>query len=133
MTESIRRSGAYEHPQGHGEQSAYPGQQGVPSPVNPEWPPPPAHAPHTGSTAPGTGAGQGYGALKNAVAEAVVEIVEPFRTRTTELLADPAELDRQLAIGAEHAREVAERTVRLAYERVGFLAAGPSGAAGAAG
>ena len=48
MTESFRRSGEYEnpeYPQGHGEQAAYPQQQYSPSPVNPEWPAPPAQAP----------------------------------------------------------------------------------------
>jgi tryptophanyl-tRNA synthetase len=65
--------------------------------------------------------GQGYGALKNAVAEAVVAVVEPFGKRLAELLADPAELDRILALGAERARPVAEATVREVYERVGFL------------
>jgi S1-C subfamily serine protease len=46
MTESFRRSGEYENPQGHGPQSAYPEQQQhASSPVNPEWPPPPAYAP----------------------------------------------------------------------------------------
>ncbi|GAA3981955.1 trypsin-like peptidase domain-containing protein [Streptomyces sp. NBC_01352] len=47
MTESFRRSGEYENPeqsQGHGDQAAYPQQQAS-SPVNPEWPPPPAHEP----------------------------------------------------------------------------------------
>ncbi|MFF3613814.1 S1C family serine protease [Streptomyces sp. NPDC002580] len=44
MTESFRRSGEY--PQGDDHGSAYPGQQSRPSsPVNPEWPPPPAYAP----------------------------------------------------------------------------------------
>jgi S1-C subfamily serine protease len=51
MTESFRRSGEYENPQGHGEQapsplqSAYPQQQHSSSPVNPEWPPPPVQPP----------------------------------------------------------------------------------------
>ncbi|MFF7982395.1 S1C family serine protease [Streptomyces sp. NPDC007901] len=50
MTESFRRSGEYENPQGpQGDayQGAYPQQQhaSAPSPVNPEWPPPPAHQP----------------------------------------------------------------------------------------
>ncbi|MFF0160244.1 S1C family serine protease [Streptomyces sp. NPDC005263] len=56
MTESFRRSGEYENPehvQGHGEQAAYPQQQysqqqyaqQQSSPVNPEWPPPPAQTP----------------------------------------------------------------------------------------
>ncbi|MEU6808934.1 trypsin-like peptidase domain-containing protein [Streptomyces sp. NPDC046831] len=46
MTESIRRSGEYEHFQGDGHQpSAHPRQQHASSPVNPEWPPPPAYDP----------------------------------------------------------------------------------------
>jgi tryptophanyl-tRNA synthetase len=66
-------------------------------------------------------AGQGYGALKNAVAEAVVAFAQPFAARTRELLDDPAELDRILARGAERARAVAGRTVADAYAKVGFL------------
>lgn len=44
MTESFRRSGEYETPQGEQPQ-AYPQQQHASSPVNPEWPPPPAYQP----------------------------------------------------------------------------------------
>jgi tryptophanyl-tRNA synthetase len=66
-------------------------------------------------------AGAGYGALKVAVADAVVAFAEPFARRTNELLSDPAELDRVLARGAAQANQVAAETVRLAYERVGFL------------
>ncbi|WP_405992417.1 S1C family serine protease [Streptomyces sp. NBC_00986] len=44
MTESFRRSGEYETPQGDQPQ-AYPQQQHASSPVNPEWPPPPAYQP----------------------------------------------------------------------------------------
>ncbi|GAA3822774.1 S1C family serine protease [Streptomyces chiangmaiensis] len=44
MTESFRRSGEYEHPEGDGHQFAYP-RQHASSPVNPEWPPPPAYQP----------------------------------------------------------------------------------------
>jgi tryptophanyl-tRNA synthetase len=65
--------------------------------------------------------GQGYGALKGAVADAVVAFAEPFAKRTAMLLDDPAELDRVLSDGAARAREVAEPTVRAAYDRVGFL------------
>jgi tryptophanyl-tRNA synthetase len=71
-------------------------------------------------------AGQGYGALKVAVADAVVAFVEPYAARTRELLADPAELDRILADGAARAREVADRTVADVYERIGFLVPGRS-------
>ena len=66
-------------------------------------------------------AGQGYGALKSAVADAVIAFAEPFAKRTAMLLDDPAELDRVLAAGATRAREVAEVTVRAAFDRVGFL------------
>ena len=66
--------------------------------------------------------GQGYGQLKAAVAEAVIAFAEPFRARTTELLDDPAELDRILAHGAAKARAVAAPTVAAAYRNMGFLA-----------
>jgi tryptophanyl-tRNA synthetase len=67
-------------------------------------------------------AGQGYGALKSAVADTVVAFAEPFAKRTRELLDDPAELDRILAAGAERARELAAGTIADVYDRVGFLA-----------
>jgi tryptophanyl-tRNA synthetase len=67
--------------------------------------------------------GQGYGALKNAVADAVVAFAEPFGKRVAELLADPAELDRALATGAARARPIADATVQTVYDRVGFLPA----------
>ena len=65
--------------------------------------------------------GQGYGALKAAVADAVVAFAEPFAARTRELLDDPAELDRILAAGATRARAVASQTLADTYARVGFL------------
>ena len=68
-------------------------------------------------------AGQGYGQLKAAVADAVVAFAEPFAKRTRELLDDIAELDRILADGTDRARIVAEQTVAIAYDRVGFLTA----------
>ena len=69
-------------------------------------------------------AGQGYGALKDEVADAVIAFAEPFAKRTDELLDDPAELDRLLAAGLEPgARGRASVTLARAYDRVGFLAA----------
>ena len=62
-----------------------------------------------------------YGALKGAVAEAVVEAFRPIRERTLELLDDPAELDRLLAINAARAEEIADATLRRVYDAVGFL------------
>ncbi|MGY1673248.1 tryptophan--tRNA ligase [Geodermatophilus sp. SYSU D00710] len=72
-------------------------------------------------------AGRGYGDLKKELAEVVTEFVTPVRERTQELLDDRAELERLLAAGAARAREVAARTVRTVYDRVGFLP--PAGAA----
>jgi tryptophanyl-tRNA synthetase len=72
-------------------------------------------------------AGRGYGDLKKELAEVVTDFVTPVRARTTELLDDPAELERLLADGAARAREVASRTVAQAYERVGFLAPASGG------
>jgi tryptophanyl-tRNA synthetase len=65
--------------------------------------------------------GRGYGDLKKDVAEVVVDTATPYRDRTLALLADPGELDRILAEGAERAREVASATLARVYDRVGFL------------
>jgi tryptophanyl-tRNA synthetase len=65
--------------------------------------------------------GRGYGDFKKDVAEAVGERLTPIRARTLELLEDPAELDRLLAIGADKAGERAERMLRTVYDRVGFI------------
>lgn len=64
-----------------------------------------------------------YGTLKGDVADAVVGFAEPFATRTRELLADPAELDRMMAAGAARARAVAAPTLRAAYDALGLVPA----------
>jgi tryptophanyl-tRNA synthetase len=66
-------------------------------------------------------AGKGYGDFKGDLADAVVEFVSPFRTRTLELLEDGDELDAALERGAQRAREVASRTLADVYEQVGLL------------
>ncbi|MEP7369355.1 MAG: tryptophan--tRNA ligase [Dermatophilaceae bacterium] len=65
--------------------------------------------------------GKGYGDLKADVTEVVVDTAAQYRDRTLSLLADPAELDRILAEGAERARDVASKTLTRVYDRVGFL------------
>ncbi|WP_327087547.1 tryptophan--tRNA ligase [Nonomuraea sp. NBC_01738] len=67
--------------------------------------------------------GQGYGTFKKDVAEAITETFTPIRERTEKLLADEAELDRLLAIGAARARAVAVDTMATVRDRVGFLPA----------
>ncbi|RBQ16571.1 tryptophan--tRNA ligase [Spongiactinospora rosea] len=66
-------------------------------------------------------AGQGYGTFKKDVAEVVVEAFTPIRERTEKLLANEAELDRLLAIGAERAGAVARVTMATVRDRIGFL------------
>ncbi|PJJ71165.1 tryptophanyl-tRNA synthetase [Diaminobutyricimonas aerilata] len=65
--------------------------------------------------------GRGYGDLKKAVAEAVVAEFEPIRARTLELLDDPAELDRLLAVNAARANELAQERLAQVYDRIGLL------------
>ncbi|MGW7292396.1 tryptophan--tRNA ligase [Streptomyces xiamenensis] len=82
------------------------------------------HSALTGTTVPELEekfAGQLYGALKTELAGIVADWVTPFRARTQEFLADPAELDAVLAKGAAKARAVAAGTLATAYDRVGFL------------
>ena len=55
------------------------------------------------------------------LAEVVTEHLTPIRSRANELLADPAELDRLLAHGADKAREIAAATLQDVYAKVGFL------------
>jgi len=66
-------------------------------------------------------AGGGYGTFKKALAEVVVGTVAPIRERTLELLDDPAELDRILAVNADRAAVVAEATLAEVYDRIGLL------------
>lgn len=67
-------------------------------------------------------AGSGYGDLKKDTAEVLEAFCTPLRQRYDEYMADPAELNRILASGADRAREIAAKTIEQVYERVGFLA-----------
>ncbi len=66
-------------------------------------------------------AGEGYGAFKEGVAEAVVELLAPIQQRYEELRADEGELRRLLGVGAEKAREASAPTLEAMYERMGFV------------
>jgi tryptophanyl-tRNA synthetase len=65
--------------------------------------------------------GAGYGDLKEAVGESVVELLTPIRERFEALRADERELQRLLAMGAEKARRTSEPTLELIYDRMGFV------------
>ncbi|MBQ4167571.1 MAG: tryptophan--tRNA ligase, partial [Clostridia bacterium] len=64
--------------------------------------------------------GCGYGRLKGAVAEAVINEIGPVQEEYRRILDDKAYLDGVLEKGAEQAQERAQKTLDLAYERVGL-------------
>ena len=66
--------------------------------------------------------GQGYGQFKLEVGEAVVSLIQPIQERYRELRADPVELKRLLAQGADKARAASQPTLDAMYERMGFAA-----------
>ena len=65
-------------------------------------------------------AGQGFGAFKPALADAVVALLHPLRSRLDELRNDPAELDRLLAQGSARAAELGAPVLKEAYRAVGL-------------
>jgi tryptophanyl-tRNA synthetase len=65
--------------------------------------------------------GAGYGDLKTAVGESVVELLTPVRETFEALRADERELQRLLGIGADKARRAAEPTLEAIYDRMGFV------------
>jgi tryptophanyl-tRNA synthetase len=65
--------------------------------------------------------GKGYGDLKGAVADVVVEYFRPVRERTLELLKEPTELQKILKVGADKANAVAEETLKKSYDALGFI------------
>jgi tryptophanyl-tRNA synthetase len=65
--------------------------------------------------------GAGYGQFKEDVAESVVELLTPIQKRYADLRADEGELRRLLTVGAGKAREASAPTLRLLYERMGFV------------
>jgi tryptophanyl-tRNA synthetase len=50
----------------------------------------------------------------------LVEALRPIKVRLDQLTADPAELDRLLATGAERARALAAPTLASAYKAMGL-------------
>ena len=63
----------------------------------------------------------GYGQFKTDVGDAVAEALQPIQERYRELRADPVELQRLLARGAEKARKASEPTLTDMFERMGFV------------
>jgi tryptophanyl-tRNA synthetase len=64
--------------------------------------------------------GQGFGAFKPALADALVALLAPIRSRYEALQGDHAELDRLLDRGAERATELAAPTLLAAKRALGL-------------
>ena len=65
--------------------------------------------------------GQGYGAFKPAVADAVIEMLRPIQSEASRILADKAYLQSVYKDGAERASYIARKTLRKVYKKVGFV------------
>ena len=66
--------------------------------------------------------GKGYGDLKKAVAEVVIDRLTPLQARYEEIMAETGYLEQVLADGAEQAATLAEKTLKQVKENTGFLA-----------
>jgi tryptophanyl-tRNA synthetase len=64
--------------------------------------------------------GQGYGAFKQSVGEAIAETLAPVRERYRELRADEAGIEAALRQGAECAREIAGPTMAEVHSAMGL-------------
>lgn len=64
--------------------------------------------------------GKGYKEFKAALTDAVVAALEPIQRRYDQLVADPAELDRLLAAGADRVRPIARETLAQVMRRMGL-------------
>ena len=65
--------------------------------------------------------GAGWGTFKPALADLAVDRLAPLSSEMARLMADPAEIDRVLARGAERAREVAGPVLARVHEIVGLV------------
>jgi tryptophanyl-tRNA synthetase len=65
--------------------------------------------------------GQGYGRLKEDVADTVIALVKPIQARFSELRSDLAMLDELLVAGAERAKATARRTLTEVHNALGFI------------
>ena len=64
--------------------------------------------------------GKGYGALKDATAEAVISVLAPIQEEYKRLISDKQYISDVLKSGAERASYLANRTLRKVYKKVGL-------------
>jgi tryptophanyl-tRNA synthetase len=61
-----------------------------------------------------------YGEMKKQLAEDIINVTDPIRTRINEILSDCKYLARVVSQGAEKARASASKTVREVREIIGY-------------
>ena len=66
-------------------------------------------------------AGKGYGDFKQAVGEAVVEVLRPIQERFARYMQDKGQLDFLMKQGAERASLASRRTLDKAMKKMGFV------------
>ena len=64
---------------------------------------------------------RGYGDLKKAVAEVVIEELRPIKEKYLELMKDVSELDRLLSVGAQQASSIAFLKLDQMKEKMGLI------------
>ena len=65
--------------------------------------------------------GEGYGTFKVAVANAIIKELEPFHKKYNELLENPQYLEKIYNEGAIRASQVARKTLKDVYEKIGLI------------
>ncbi|SFJ33299.1 tryptophan--tRNA ligase [Celeribacter neptunius] len=65
--------------------------------------------------------GEGWGKFKPALADLAVDKLAPISTEMKRLMADPAEIDRIMAKGAEKANEIAQPILAKTFDIMGFV------------
>ena len=64
--------------------------------------------------------GLGYGALKDAAAEAVIKEIAPVQEKYKQIMADKDALNQILKENSERAYALARKTLRKVYKKVGL-------------
>ena len=65
--------------------------------------------------------GAQFGTFKPALVDLAVAKLSPISSEMSRLMADPAEIDRTLAHGADQAREITAPILKKTYEIVGMV------------
>lgn len=64
--------------------------------------------------------GKGYGALKDAAADAIIEVFVPIQEKYAQLIADKTYVSQVLIRNAQRAQDMARGTLRKVYKKVGL-------------